>query len=70
MGYVLCFIKNSKTIKKERQTQQTLTPLQLHDWLAIFVRIALIYTFEEDIQQLQKHKELKGSTKLKAYHHF
>ncbi|XP_075150806.1 uncharacterized protein LOC142224913 [Haematobia irritans] len=66
VAYVLRFIKNSKTRKENRQNRPTLTPLELHDSLIVIVRIAQHFNFKEDILQLEKHRELKGSSQIKG----
>ncbi|XP_075150685.1 uncharacterized protein LOC142224785 [Haematobia irritans] len=66
VAYVLRFIKNSKTRKENRQNRPTLTPLELHDSLIVIVRIAQHFKFKEDILQLEKHRELKGSSQIKG----
>ncbi|XP_075162955.1 uncharacterized protein LOC142235579 [Haematobia irritans] len=66
VAYVLRFIKNSKTRKEERQNMPTLTPFELHDSLIVIVRIAQHSNFKEDILQLEKNRELKGSSQIKS----
>ncbi|XP_075162846.1 uncharacterized protein LOC142235479 [Haematobia irritans] len=65
VAYVLKFIKNSKTRKEERQNMPILTPFELHDSLIVIVRIAQHSNFKEDILQLEKNRELKGSSQIK-----
>lgn len=66
MGYILRFIKNLKTTKAERQLQRALTPFELHDALAIIVRVTQHHTFKEDIHQLHRQRDLKGSSQIKS----
>ncbi|XP_075150831.1 uncharacterized protein LOC142224938 [Haematobia irritans] len=66
VAYVLRFIKNSKTRKENRQNTPTLTPFELHDSLIVIVCIAQHSNFKEDILQLEKHRELKGSSQIKS----